>query len=221
MLLVYRIIAVVFVCSMPGVSTAGQGEHLVSLRCENQSLRMALNEIRQQTGTHFVFKDSLVDRISVTCDIDRLPIKSALDFLLADSPVDFSFATNNLIVLVNRNDNSRITSYILPPKSYLEDSKTSRLPVLKFRPATFYPPKARHRRVTGTVQVDFLVTKEGNIKNTKITKSSGDAIFDYYAKEYCSRLKYFPAMQHDVPVSVWMSWVFKYGLSKKESQLAK
>ena len=78
-----------------------------------------------------------------------------------------------------------------------------------------YPLDAVRNKIEGNVSVRFLVTAEGNVKNSLVEQSSGSSILDSATVAYSKTLKYIPAYFKDKPRNVWISMKFKYFITNK------
>ena len=75
-----------------------------------------------------------------------------------------------------------------------------------------YPPMARQAGFEGTVWVEALVDKNGNVRDVRVVKSSGSSAgFEEAAIEAAKKTKWKPAISNKQPVAVWVTYpvVFK------------
>ena len=76
-----------------------------------------------------------------------------------------------------------------------------------------FPELARKAGMEGTVQVQALVDKNGDVKDVKIVKESGtNAGFEEAALDAAKQCKWKPAMQNKQPVAVWVTYPIKFTL---------
>lgn len=66
-----------------------------------------------------------------------------------------------------------------------------------------YPAESLKQKHTGTVTLGFLVTKDGKVKQAKVTKSSGHAALDEAARTALAQCPFKPATAKDKPVEAW------------------
>ena len=75
-----------------------------------------------------------------------------------------------------------------------------------------YPEIAQRAGVQGTVWVKIWVDKEGKARKAVVLKSDADAL-NQAAVDAAMQHVFTPAMQHNGPVSVWVSMPFKFRLT--------
>ncbi|MCK4857056.1 MAG: energy transducer TonB [candidate division Zixibacteria bacterium] len=76
-----------------------------------------------------------------------------------------------------------------------------------------YPPMAQKAGIEGTVWVQVLVGKDGNVMDAIIyTESGANAGFEEAAIEAAKKGKWKPAMQNKQPVIVWAAYEIKFTL---------
>jgi len=73
-----------------------------------------------------------------------------------------------------------------------------------------YPAVARKARVPGTVILEIVVGRSGDVESVKILRS--DPLFDEAAIEAVKRWKYKPALQSGRPVRVYLTVRIEFGL---------
>lgn len=66
-----------------------------------------------------------------------------------------------------------------------------------------YPADSIKQHHTGTVTLGFLVAKNGTVKNSKVTKSSGHVALDEAAHVALTKCKFKPATAKGKPVEAW------------------
>ncbi|QOY92916.1 M56 family metallopeptidase [Massilia sp. UMI-21] len=66
-----------------------------------------------------------------------------------------------------------------------------------------YPAESLKQHHTGTVSLGFLVAKNGEVKNTKITNSSGHVALDEAARTALAKCTFKPATTKGKPVEAW------------------
>lgn len=89
----------------------------------------------------------------------------------------------------------------------------TRKPVLPGQPPGIpYPRRARRRGLEGTVELKFLVTREGSVERVSIVRSSGHEVLDKAAKAAIARWRFSPALRNGVPVAAWTGRVIRFRL---------
>ena len=66
-----------------------------------------------------------------------------------------------------------------------------------------YPAESIKQQHTGTVTLGFLVAKNGGVKESKVTRSSGHALLDDAAQSALVKCKFKPATTKGKPVEAW------------------
>ena len=87
-------------------------------------------------------------------------------------------------------------------------------PIPVMRPMPEYPDLARRIALEGFVTVNVLITKEGNVKNALLLKSSDD-IFSQPALDAARKWTFTPALMNGKPIAVWVSIPFRFRLAKR------
>ncbi len=80
-------------------------------------------------------------------------------------------------------------------------------------PRILYPRTAQENSHTGNTTVVFDISKEGEVNNTNISKSSGSEILDKAALDYCHSLIFNPAKVNGRPINMKMSMEIKFQIS--------
>lgn len=83
-------------------------------------------------------------------------------------------------------------------------SKTRSQPMARARINASYPPLAEELGIEGSVNLKFLVNKDGLVSTVKIIESSGSKILDSAAKKAIKRAEFLPALDaRGSPVASW------------------
>ncbi|WP_440056398.1 energy transducer TonB (plasmid) [Pseudoalteromonas sp. T1lg65] len=82
----------------------------------------------------------------------------------------------------------------------LESSDGEYLPIVKVQPV--YPRRALSRGIEGYVIVEFVVTKNGTVRDPKVVQAEPEAIFDRAALDAALKFKYKPRVVNGEPVEV-------------------
>lgn len=191
----------------------------VFLNCRAQSLRSILEDIRIQTGINFVYSDSLVNDIKITCNIKGLPVEAAVKKILTGLDISYKkFGENSpnssstfVLFKETKPAKSSYKAIIVNQKTTNVDTVTSFVqPHLISNIAPVYPVEASKKNIEGKVKLKFLITSKGEINKILVQESSGSEILDSAAIDYINKLQFTPAKTNGKPRSVWMSMVLKY-----------
>lgn len=82
----------------------------------------------------------------------------------------------------------------------LESSDGEYLPIVKVAPV--YPRRALSRGIEGYVIVEFVVTKNGTVRNPVVVRAEPETIFDQAALDAALKFKYKPRVVNGEPVEV-------------------
>jgi len=89
------------------------------------------------------------------------------------------------------------------------------MPVEIFHETPDYPEMANLTEKSGTVWVQALVDKEGNVRDARVLRPSGANVgFEEAAVEAAYKNKYKPAIQNGRPVAVWVSYKVDFKFRK-------
>ena len=77
-----------------------------------------------------------------------------------------------------------------------------------------YPRLAKQAGITGTVWVNVLLDKEGNVKDAIIAKSSGTKSLDDAALQAAYKCKFKPGIQNGRPVNCWVTYPVEFKLDQ-------
>ena len=82
----------------------------------------------------------------------------------------------------------------------LDSSDGEYLPIVKVAPV--YPRRALSRGIEGYVIVEFVVTKQGTVRDPKVVKAEPESIFDRAAMDAAMKFKYKPRIVDGEAVEV-------------------
>jgi protein TonB len=82
----------------------------------------------------------------------------------------------------------------------LETSDGEYLPIVKVAPV--YPRRALSRGIEGYVIVEFIVTKQGTVRDPRVIKAQPESLFDKAAVDAALKFKYKPRVVNGEPVEV-------------------
>ena len=176
------------------------GMSQLNLKCQNEPLRNILKQISNQTNTKFVFCDFLVDGRQVTCNFKNTTVVQALVEILSNLDIAFKFYLDDSVVLFKK---QRIKPKITKKENIKEIIQP---PLLRKKIKPSYPKQAENEGLEGRVNLSLLVDENGDVKISKVIRSSSYEILDKAAIEYSHQLKFEPATKKGVPTVVWVSW---------------
>jgi len=130
-------------------------------------------------------------------DLGRLSDRS-VDDILAEGSVDS-------VVLTTAPD-----EYLPPPGEYVYRDED---PVALNEVACEYPPLALQAGIEGSVWMEALVDKDGNVRDARVVRTSGcNAGFEEAALDAAYKIKYKPALSNGQPVAVRVSYPVHFRL---------
>jgi len=102
-----------FLLLLPETGRANEGS--VSLELKNEPLRAALQKISNQTDLSFVYGDSLIKEISVTCNFKNIQWEEVLQGLLSQNKLSYRITNPGQIVVFKNNQKNRksLSGYII------------------------------------------------------------------------------------------------------------
>jgi protein TonB len=71
-------------------------------------------------------------------------------------------------------------------------------PLLRLSPS--YPPRARMRGLEGTVVVEFVVGRDGAVRDAEVVSAEPPGVFEHAARHAVSRWRFEPGMKSGVAV---------------------
>ena len=87
-------------------------------------------------------------------------------------------------------------------------------PEMIFQADPPYPRLAKQAGLEGTVYVQTLVDKEGNVREARVQRSSGTASLDDAAVKAAKDCKFKPGIQNGQPVFCWVSFKYDFKLTQ-------
>ena len=190
----------------------------ISVISENLPLREVLENLTRQSDTQFVFRDELVDGKVVTCSLREIQIEDAVRQIMENADISYKTLQPNLIVLYDKKETVRTVEDIIEPAPVVDE---------RFTPTQFTPPSlqqdiqpdypliAMRDGLEGSVEMNLLVDKNGDVKKAVVNRSSGYEILDIAAKEFAKKLQYDPARKEGKPIEVWVSRTMHFQLVDK------
>ena len=86
----------------------------------------------------------------------------------------------------------------------------------KNHPRLLYPKTAQENEHIGNSKVQMVISRSGSVDKTIIVESSGFAVLDSAAVEYCKNLVFYPATRNGQPVVSRMEMDIKFNISIPE-----
>lgn len=83
-------------------------------------------------------------------------------------------------------------------------------PVLLEKPKLIYPNYAQQNNISGKTKVLFTISEEGKVTQTLVKKSSGSAVLDKAAENYCRGMVFTPAKKGGIPIEFGMTLEIKF-----------
>lgn len=99
-------------------------------------------------------------------------------------------------------DPLRMQALAPPGPQVFDMGQIDQPPVPRSQLRPLYPPRARLHRVEGWVDLEFVVTAEGDVRDIRVTGSSPDDTFDRSAVQAASRWRFSPGRHQNKPVPV-------------------
>ncbi len=78
-----------------------------------------------------------------------------------------------------------------------------------------YPEIARKAGIEGRVVIQALIGQDGNVEKTQVVQSLGDNGCDEAAIDAINAVQWHPAINRDLPVSVWIAVPIDFRLNHK------
>jgi TonB family protein len=79
-------------------------------------------------------------------------------------------------------------------------------PEMIYEASLEYPRLAKQAGITGVVWVQALVGKDGNVRDTRVGKSSGTISLDEAAIKQAKQCKFKPGIQNGRPIACWVTY---------------
>jgi TonB family protein len=190
----------------------------VSVVSENLSLREVLEDLTRQSDKQFVFRDELVDGKVITCSLRQIQLEDAVHEIMKNTDIAYKTLKPNLIVLYDKEETVRTNEENIEPLPVVDETFTP----TEFTPPSLqqdiqpdYPLLAMRDGLEGSVEMNLLVDRNGDVKRAVVHRSSGYEILDIAAKEFAKKLQYDPARKEGKPIEVWVSRVMHFQLVEK------
>ena len=217
-------VCIILICCFTTVLAQRTSPSLITIESNNKPLREVLQEISKKSNAEFVFSDELVDGKTFACHFERLTLEETIRNITEELNISFTILPTNLIVLYRASD----TYSTVSADSITEDNlvalaaNSSPFTPTSFTLPTFleestpdYPWKALWDGLEGSVELNLLVGKNGNVKKAVVVKSSGHEKLDDAALEFSKKLKYTPATIQEKPIEIWVSRIMHFQLVER------
>lgn len=99
-------------------------------------------------------------------------------------------------------DPLRVQPLAPPGPQVFDIGQIDQAPVPRSQLRPLYPPRARLHRVEGWVDLEFVVTAEGGVRDVRVTGASPEDTFDRSAVQAASRWRFTPGRHQNQPVPV-------------------
>ncbi|MBB6129224.1 TonB-dependent receptor [Mucilaginibacter lappiensis] len=101
-----KLVLILLITTIIQVNAASYAQ-TVSLNLKNASLREVIEELRQQTGYHFLYKMQMLDETrKISLSVNNEPLVQVLEKCFADQPVTYTVNHNTVILRKRITDNS-------------------------------------------------------------------------------------------------------------------
>jgi TonB-linked SusC/RagA family outer membrane protein len=95
---VMKLVLILLITTIIQVNAASYAQ-TVSLNLKNASLREVMDELRQQTGYHFLYKMQMLDETrKVSLSVNNEPLAQVLEKCFADQPVTYTINQNTVVL---------------------------------------------------------------------------------------------------------------------------
>lgn len=190
----------------------------VSVVSENLPLREVLENLTRQSDTQFVFRDELVEGKVITCSLRQIQLEDAIHEIMKNTDIAYKTLQPNLIVLYDKKETVQTVDNNIEPVPVVDETFTP----TEFTPPSLqqdiqpdYPLIAMRDGLEGSVEMNLLVDRNGDVKKAVVNRSSGYEILDIAAKEFAKKLQYDPARKEGKPIEVWVSRTMHFQLVDK------
>jgi protein TonB len=111
----------------------------------------------------------------------------------------------------------RIETAALPaagPQTVFDQADVDQVPVAVVKSRPGYPYRARRMNLSGEVQVKFLVTPEGRVRDIRIISARPPDVFDHSVRSALSAWRFEPGRMAGRPVSTWVTTTIVFNLEE-------
>jgi TonB family protein len=155
-----------------------------------------------------IFDANIFERRVMQLSRRSLEIKGGRRFAIAAACVVVALVTCTSALALRMDVNSPSAQ---SPKSLNVDAKDAAANILS-KVAPVYPPDAKKARVTGSVVLEAMIGKDGNVENLKVV--SGPSMLQQSAMDAVRQWTYKPYLLNGDPVEIKTKITVVYSLSK-------
>ena len=155
-----------------------------------------------------IFDANIFERRVMQLSRKRQEIKGGKRFAIAAACVVVALVTCTSALALRMDVNSPSAQ---SPKSLNVDAKDAAANILS-KVAPVYPPDAKKARVTGSVVLEAMIGKDGNVENLKVV--SGPSMLQQSAMDAVRQWTYKPYLLNGDPVEIKTKITVVYSLSK-------
>ncbi len=100
----------------------------------------------------------------------------------------------------------------IPLQTEFEMGTVDVIPMVTMRLEPVYPFRAKRMRITGKVDIRFMVDSNGSVSNFQIIKGTPPNVFDESVRKAVSRWKFQPGQKEGRAVNTWMTTTIHFKL---------
>ncbi|MDB5019664.1 MAG: SusC/RagA family TonB-linked outer membrane protein [Pedobacter sp.] len=127
LLRVAKLLLVLVVATIFQVNAASYGQN-VTLNVKNATLRQVFDELRKQTGYHFLYKTEMLNQVkSINLKVTNQPIAQVLEMCFANQPVTYAI-NDNTVVLRERAEEVSVKNLQTRVSGTVRDEKGQPMP---------------------------------------------------------------------------------------------
>ncbi|SDP82440.1 TonB-linked outer membrane protein, SusC/RagA family [Mucilaginibacter sp. OK268] len=108
---IFRVMKLVLILLITTIIQANAASYAqtVSLNLKNASMREVIEELRQQTGYHFLYKMQMLDETrKISLSVNNEPLDQVLEKCFADQPITFTINHNTVVLRKRVPDNNQV-----------------------------------------------------------------------------------------------------------------
>lgn len=107
--------------------------------------------------------------------------------------------------------------FLIGCANYMDNDSQLVLPNVKELPILIYPKEAQQNNLTGNSVVEIFISKTGTVMEARVINSSGYAVLDNAAKDYCEKIIFNPALAGGNPINSRSVFKVKFDLSNQDA----
>ena len=108
---IFRVMKLVLILLITTIIQANAASYAqtVSLNLKNASMKEVIEELRQQTGYHFLYKMQMLDETrKISLSVNNEPLDQVLEKCFADQPITFTINHNTVVLRKRITDNNQV-----------------------------------------------------------------------------------------------------------------